>query len=316
MTLSLTFARPTEHTPISGMLLGGIAFALLTTVDTIFKLIAEGHPPYQILLVNGLFAVVPVILWALLTGGFERLGTARPGLQLLRGSISVMSGLAAIYAYSRLPLTSFYTIVFTGPLMVAALSAFWLGEKIEPIRWIAIVCGFAGVLVAMDPLISDTLHHGHSVLVGRAAAFVSVFCYTLSVIMIRRMRLGESNIAFSFWGYIACTLIGSGLWLIWGAPPLAISDYAHLMMSGLCAGIASICLMTAYHRSPVAVVAPFQYSQIFWGAVAGFIFWHSVPSSHLIFGAIIVAASGLFVIHREIRAKGADLSAAPIQGAE
>src|ERR1700732_4828801 len=107
---------------LSGMLLAAAAFALLTSVDTIFKLMTAGHPAYQILLINGSFAVIPIITAALLTGGVGRLHTDRPLLHLVRGSVSVASAFFAIYAYSRLPLANFYAIVFTGPLIVTALS--------------------------------------------------------------------------------------------------------------------------------------------------------------------------------------------------
>jgi drug/metabolite transporter (DMT)-like permease len=67
-------------------------------------------------------------------------------------------------------------------------------------------------------------------------------------------------------------------------------------------GIASICMMTAYHRTPVAQVAPFQYTQIIWGALAGYVMWQHVPSWHLLAGSAIIAVSGSFVIYREMRA--------------
>jgi drug/metabolite transporter (DMT)-like permease len=59
--------------------------------------------------------------------------------------------------------------------------------------------------------------------------------------------------------------------------------------------------MTAYHRSPVALVAPFQYTQIIWGALAGWLLWAQIPSLHLLAGAAIVASSGLYVIYCETR---------------
>src|SRR5690242_13346589 len=92
----------TEHSAISGMILAAAAFALLTSVDTIFKLISTGHPAYQILFINGLFALVPIMVWVMATGGIVRLRTVRPFQHLARGSTSVMSAFAAIYAYSRL----------------------------------------------------------------------------------------------------------------------------------------------------------------------------------------------------------------------
>jgi drug/metabolite transporter (DMT)-like permease len=300
VTMALAASR-SEHTPFAGMMLAAIAFALLTSVDTIFKIMAEGHPSYQILLVNGGFAAIPIVSWACLSGGIKRLHTGRPFLHLARGGISVVSAFCAIYAYSRLPLTGFYAIVFTGPLIVTAMSAFWLREKIDARRWLAIAAGFIGVLVVINPFATDAYHSSLATLAGRLAAILSVFCYALSVIMIRRMRLGESNLAFAFYGYIAAIVIGGTLFLLRGGPPMHPVDFAHLALSGFLAGTSSICLMTAYHRSPVALVAPFQYTQIFWGALAGWLIWSHVPDMHLVAGATIVAACGLYVIYREMR---------------
>jgi len=290
-----------QHTPLAGMALAAAAFAMLTLIDTIFKLMAEGHPAYQILFVNGGFAVIPIVGWALLTGGFERLYTSRPLLHLVRGAVSVVSAFCAIYAYSRLPLADFYAIVFSGPLIVTALSAFWLGEKIDPGRWLAIITGFLGVLLVAHPGEASLAAHGTAAMAGRLAALLSVFCYALSVIMVRHMRLGESNLAFSFFGYVAGLVIGGTILLFGKAPSLHMGDFAHLALSGFLAGVASICLMTAYQRSSVALVAPFQYTQIFWGALAGWLIWAQTPNRHLIAGAIIVAVSGLYVIYKEMR---------------
>ena len=298
-----------ERSSLSGMALAAVAFALLTSVDIIFKLLAiGGHPTFQILLINACFAMIPILLWTLATGGLSRLITARLPQHLARGATAVVSTFAAVYAYSRLPLTDFYAIMFAGPLVVTGLAAFWLGEHIEPARWAAIGLGFIGIIVVTNPLASPLLkvHHAAlnpheaAALMGRFAAFVSVFCYALSVIMIRRMRGAETNMSFSFYGFLACVLITGALSLLQGAPPMALNDIVRLAVSGTMAGVASICMMTAYHRTPVALVAPFQYTQIIWGALAGYLIWQHVPSHHLMAGSAIVAASGLYVIHREM----------------
>jgi drug/metabolite transporter (DMT)-like permease len=299
----------------SGMMLAALSFALSTAIDTIFKLISAGHPASQIILVNALFALLPVLGMAYLNGGLKRLHTARAAQHMARGIASVLSTLAAIYAYTRLPLTDFYAIVFAGPLLVTAMSAFWLGEKVEPSRWLAIIVGFAGIILVVNPFATTPAHPAtiedaaaltaaaHLATIGRFAAFISVFCYGLSVVMIRRMRVGESNLTFALYTYIASIVIGGTLMLIHGAPILHGGEIALLAFSGTLAGFASIALMTAYHRSPVALVAPFQYTQIIWGAVSGYFIWHQLPGLNLIEGAVIVAASGLFVIYREVTAR-------------
>ena len=290
-----------EHSSRTGMVLAATAFALLTSVDTIFKLLATGHPAYQILFINAFFALVPILTWTFITGGFVRLRTLRPMQHMARGSISVLSAFAAIYAYSRLPLTDYYAIVFAGPLIVTAMSAFWLEEKVDKARWSAILLGFIGILIVARPFDMNKELGDSELTIGRFAAFLSVFCYSLSAVVVRRMRLGETNMTFAFYGYISCLLITGFIFWLRGGPHLANSDIAHLALSGTLAGISSICLMTAYHRTPVALVAPFQYTQIMWGALAGYILWAHIPEQRLILGALLVAASGLFVIYREMR---------------
>lgn len=281
------------------MSLGAAAFALMTSVDTIFKLLAANHPAHEILFVNGVFALLPIVIWAQMTGGLGRLQTLRPARHMIRGAFSVMSAFAAIYAYSRLPLTDFYAIVFAGPLVVTALSSVWLGEKVGLARWAAIAAGFVGILIIASPPDGQTPEA--SMVAGRIAAFISVVCYALSVIMIRRMRLSESNLAFSFYGYLMALFISGAMIMLYGAPTLSGNDVGCLALSGTLAGISSICLITAYHRTPVALVAPFQYTQIIWGAVVGYALWAQMPEARLVMAATVVAACGLFVIYRELR---------------
>ena len=306
MTMALASSKPSsEPGTLSGMMLAAVAFALLTSVDTIFKMIALGdHPSYQILFVNGCFALIPVLTWSMLTGGVGRLRTIRLPQHFARGATSTLSAYAAIYAYSRLPLSNFYAFVFMGPLIVTALSAFWLGERIERERWFAVAVGLIGITVVTHLFgITSGGTASKEAVAGGFAAMLSVFCYSLSVITVRRMRVSENNLTFSFYGYLSSLSIGGVLYFIFGAPGFSISDIAHLAVSGTLGGIASICLMTAYHRTPVSLVAPFQYTQIIWGAVAGYFIWHHVPDMNLACGAVLVAASGLFVIYREVRVK-------------
>lgn len=301
-------SSPLDTQSLPGMALGALAFALMTGLDVIFKLMAMGHPAHQIIFANGCFALIPIFGWAMATGGLGRLRTVHPVHHGIRGIIAVLAAFSAIFAYSRLPLANFYAIVFTGPLIVTLLSAVFLKEPIDRERWIAIGGGFFGVLVVTHFFgglsnVSPTV----DVTAGRIAAFISVFCYALSVIIVRRMRLGESNVAFSLYGHLAAIIIGGAILALYGGPPLSPSDISLLALSGFLGGAATICLMTAYQRAPVALVAPFQYTQIVWGALAGYLLWGRVPDIYLVVGAVIVAACGLFVIYRETHTKEARL---------
>ncbi len=298
-----------EHHPLSGMMLGAVAFALCTAIDTVFKLMAGHHPSYQILVVNGLIALCPILLWTAVTGGLRRLHTSRLLLHLLRGGISTSSAYLAIYAYSHLHLTDFYAIIFAGPLMVATLSSVFLREAMGLHRVLAIIVGFSGVIVAFDPFQNVSAQGGVAdpdILLARFSALGAVACYAVSVVLIRHMRSRETNMTFSFYGYLASISVGLCILLIRHDPDLPMltgHDWRYLVTAGLMSGFSSIALMTAYHRTPAVLVAPFQYTQMIWAAVSGYVLWAHIPSLKLIVGAAIVAASGFYIIYSEMRPK-------------
>jgi drug/metabolite transporter (DMT)-like permease len=293
---------PTPHsTNRTGIVLGAFAFALLTGADTCFKLASPGHPAYQILTVSGVFALLLIFFRAATGGGAKLLGTSRPALHLLRAGVGVMSTFAGIYAYSHLALTDYYAIVFAGPLLVTALSALWLKEKVDRARWVAIAAGFCGVLVVANPFAASDAATPTDALIGRLAAGASIFCYAVSVIMVRRMRTGEQSMTFALFGYSVSIVGGLTLWLIFDTPPLGVGDVALLALGGCLGGAGTLCVMEAYYRAPAALVAPFQYTQIFWGALASYALWHLLPGPSLVAGAVIVAASGLFILRRDLR---------------
>jgi drug/metabolite transporter (DMT)-like permease len=117
------------------------------------------------------------------------------------------------------------------------------------------------------------------------------------------MRIGEACITFSFYGYLASVLTGFTLMAFHGAPPLNLLEIGMLALAGTLGAVGSLCLMESYYRASVAMIAPLQYTQLFWGALASYALWHIVPGPSLITGSAIVIASGLFLLHRDLRGK-------------
>ena len=287
-----------------GILLGTIAFALLTCVDTIFKLLMNGsHFAYELLFINGCFALVPILIWLFITNDFRALRTSQLPQHFARGVMGIMSALAAMYAYTRLPLADFYTIIFAGPLVATALSVLWLQEEVELTTWLAIIVGFGGVLIAFSPsLISRA---PNTLYLSYFSALISMLCYAISVTMVRFMRRGESNVSFSFYSYTTAICLCAFALIFNSRHEFLWHDFVLLMISGSLSGVASLCLMTAYHRAKVMLIAPFQYSQILWGIIAGYVLWAELPGVHMIASALMVTGSGIIVlwrIHRNLRA--------------
>ena len=292
---------PVLPNALRGSLLAAFSFALYSSADLILKLSAAGHPVAQLLTINGFFALLTIVTAALATGGLARLATRRLPQQVVRGLLGTLSGFCGVYAYSRIPLVDFYAILFSGPLLVAALAVLLLKERIDLSRWMAIIAGFCGVLVIVDPAALTAAVAGDNVMMGRGAALLCVTGYALSMLLVRRMRATESNLAFSFYGSVLMTSVAGCLWANEAATALTSSEIVALAASGILGGVAGLCLVTAYMRAPVALVAPFQYTQLLWGAFFGYVVFNNVPEARMLAGAVIVALSNMFLILYELR---------------
>lgn len=296
--MTATFLRRDTSETMSGILLAASSFAFSSGGDVIYKLLAAGHPSYQIMAVNSLFALIPVFLCVWWFGGARIIHTARPARHIMRAMLGLSSTLCGVFAFRYLPLTEVYAIIFAGPLLVTALSSRFLGEKVDRAGWLAIGGGFAGVLIVIAPAAMTTAQASQNFWLGRAAALLCVLFYALSVLMVRSMKSHETSLTFSVFGYGVAMTAGLVLWLLFGAPPLTAQELHMLVLAGLINSIGSLCLTEAYCRTPIALVAPFQYTQIVWGALAGFILWHNIPPPSLVAGAAVVMACGLFLLRK------------------
>jgi len=291
---------PANPRALRGSVLAASAFALYSSADTLLKLVSAGHSVAQVLTINGIFALLTILAATLATGGLTQLATRRWPQLLVRGVFGTISGFSGVYAFSRIPLVDFYAILFSGPLIVAALAVLLLKERIDLPRWAAIIAGFCGVLVVVDPAALGTAA-GNTVMLGRGAALLCVTGYALSMLIVRRMRATVSNVTFSFYSAAIMTSVAAGLWAAQGATALTNQELLELAFSGLLGGAASLLLTTAYMRAPVALVAPFQYTQLLWGAFFGYVVFNNVPEVRMLTGAVIVALSNMFIVFYEMR---------------
>jgi drug/metabolite transporter (DMT)-like permease len=226
-----------------------------------------------------------------LRGGLARLRTQQAKLHLLRWIVSLTGATALFWCYPRMPLADVYAIIFTAPLLITALSVPLLGERVGWRRWCAVLIGFAGVLVILDP--------GQGLLSALAllALFAAVM-HALNMILVR--KLGAAREPVEMLG-----LFGNGLTLIlmalvqpwiWQTP--TPFELALAALAGCIAGSGFLLLATAFRLAPAATIAPFQYSQMLYGVAAGFLLFDERPEPHVLVGAAIIIASGLYVLSR------------------
>ncbi len=260
-------------------------------MDTSIKWLSAGYPVHELLFTNALFALVPVAVTTLRRGGLARLRTERLHLHVLRGLLGMGGGFLGFYAYSQLPLADAYSFIFATPLLITALSVPILGESVGWRRWSAVAVGFVGVLIMLRPGVS-TIGPGSIAALGAA-------CFSAcAILLVRKLSATESTASIALYSNLTVVLVMATLLPFGGTLPSA-GDGLMMAAAGLIGGTALLVLISAYRRVPAALVAPFQYTQMLWAVLLGFLIWGDLPDPAKLLGALIVATSGLFVVYRE-----------------
>jgi drug/metabolite transporter (DMT)-like permease len=237
-----------------------------------------------------------VFLWALYAGGAGQLLRVRWSLHLLRGVLSVFMMLTFAYAIHELTLTRAYTLFFIAPLMIALLSTIMLKERIHGPQWLAIILGFAGVVIAMRPDAAGYRWLGTVAILGTA------FCYALSSVLVKVLGRTDSTQSMMFW--MTCMLaIGASVLtiLVPGWQPIVADDWPIIGGVAVTGAVGQWGITEAFKRAPAASVAPLEYSGLGWVMVIDLVVWTTLPEWHTLVGAAIIIGCGLYLVRYEVR---------------
>jgi S-adenosylmethionine uptake transporter len=274
-----------------GIAFAVLAFAIFSCADAAVKWLSATHSIFQIIFLSTLFAFVPVAALVRREGGLAVLRPRHPGLVALCPLLLAADMVLVFFAFTRLPLADAYTMLFTTPMLVTALSVRLLGERVGWRRWTAVAVGFGGVLIVLRPGFAD-LDLGH------VAALASSLFFALSLIVARRIGGSESGSTLLVSMMLALLVVTAPV------PPAVYvdstpADLAMLAAIGLLMGLGHLGLIQALRLAPSAVVAPFHYSQIVWAIVFGLLLFGNRPSPWVIAGSAVIIASGLYILWRE-----------------
>ena len=278
----------------------GIAFrvaamACMACLSAIVKWTgSRGVPVFEIILFRNLFAFVPLGLYVARTTGFEVLKTRRLGGHALRSVVGLTGMVCGFSAVQHLPLTEATALQFTSPLFMTALSAMLLSEKVGRHRWGAVLVGFVGVLVMARPI------PGQMNVTGVTLGILSALGAAGAMVAIRQIADTERGPTIVFYftlGGVLMGLVGSAFhWVV--PDPLTLGV---LVLGGLIGGVGQLLLTEALRQAPVGVIAPFDYTQLVWASALGLVIWGELPHPLTLIGAVLVAASGVYILHRELR---------------
>jgi len=198
------------------------------------------------------------------------------------------------WALQYLQLTVTSSIFFSVPLIIALASASFLGEKLPAGKWIAIVTGFAGVLVIVRPW-------GAEFHPAMLASVVNALLYAVFMMMTRRLAAYDSPETIQY-----LPAVGAAI----GLAPFAIAawetpdgwlEWTVACLMGVLGGLGHYLLALAHRYAPASVIAPFLYQQVIYMALFGYLVFGDVPSAWVWLGAAVVIGSGLYLFSREQR---------------
>ena len=206
---------------------------------------------------------------------------------------TVMTGVN-FWALQYLQLTVTTSIQFTVPILIALISATLLGEKLGAGRWIAIVAGFAGVLVIVRPG-SAEFHP------AMLAAVVNAIIYSIFMLMTRRLAAYDSPETIQYLPAVGAAIVLTPFAIAGWEWPDSWVEWTVACLLGVLGATGHHLLALAHRYARSAVLAPFVYQQVIYMTLFGYILFGDVPSAAVWIGAAIVVASGLYLFHRERR---------------
>lgn len=270
-----------------------VTYVFFAICDTCAKWMAlSGMPPMQVAF--GRYAVQFAFMAGLLLPryGLSSFKTKRPVLQMLRGlgllGMTAFNFMAVLY----LPLTVTSSIMFGMPLLITALSVPLLGEQVGWRRWLAIVIGFVGILIVVQPWDADF----HWAVFLSLASIVSAAFY---FILTRKLTATESTNSLQLYagliGTVCLLPFAVAAWT-WPNGPLA---WLIFLGVGAAAMIGHWISIIAHRYAPASVLAPFAYSQIIWMTLSSWLIFSQPPTIWLFVGGPIVIGSGLYIWLRE-----------------
>ena len=262
-------------------------------LDLCAKEILRSYSLEQFVFLRSAIGLVMLLLLSRQFGGTGNLKSKRWGWHLVRTMLAIGTMFGFFYGLARMPLVEALTLAFTAPLMMTALSVPMLGEHVGWRRWVAVTIGFAGVLLILRP-------GAQQVTLAHVAVLLASFFYACLAMTARKLAGTESSYSLSVYVImgpmlVSMVLLSSGNWQ---SPDLR--GWILFIVAGACSVIAWIGIIGGYRRAAPAMLAPFEYTALIGAAIAGYLFWGEVPDRWVVLGAIIIIASGLFVVYREV----------------
>jgi drug/metabolite transporter (DMT)-like permease len=275
---------------MSAFIYKSLSVLFFVLMSVCIKATGDHIPLFQVVFFRNFFALIP-LFFVIYFLKLKVTSINRYSLHFGRAIIGITAMSLFFISIRYVPLVEMQTISFSSVFFISILSVFFLGEKIGYRRIIAVIFGFIGVVIILNP--GSAIFSNYSFLPLIASFFLSI-----AVIFLKKILLTNNNI-LSVWVFTAfCTVISlffyNDSW-IW---PENI-DLIFMVASGILGFVAQICLTKSFQMADASLLAPLDFSSVIWSFIIGYIFFQEFISLNLLFGGMIIMMSVSYIFYRE-----------------
>jgi drug/metabolite transporter (DMT)-like permease len=293
-----------------GFALAGFTFWVMG--DTVIKIVGQSElPAYEMVAFLGLFMAICLTIYTTARGQAHVLLPHRLDRQLLRACLDLANNVGVVIALRHLSLTLFYILIFSAPILITLLSAVFLREGLAWRKGLAILAGFAGVVIAVNPF--GNAREGDWI--GYGACAVCVTCFSVNMVWSRVLTRTEHPESLAFFSGLVSAATGFSLMLLVHAAPLAELMRARLLAGlfgmGLFCALGTLCFYIAVKHTSAANVSQYHYTQLITGTLVTYLVWHTRPGLFVLMGGALIFASGLYIA---MSARSGIQAVAPLTG--
>jgi drug/metabolite transporter (DMT)-like permease len=280
--------------------LSGFTFWVLA--DSVIKVVGRSRlPAYEVIAFLGLFICGFLAAFAGVRHEIGVLWPTQPRRQVVRSCLDLVNNLCVVVALRHVTLTLFYILIFLAPMVITFLASVFLHEKIGVRKALAILVGFAGVVLAVNPFGSSRQGDW----VGFAACMVCVSCFSVNMVWSRVLTKTESPESLAFLSGIVMAVAGFSA-MLWHAELLSGRLFAALVGMGAFCSAGTVCFFVALKHTSASNVSQYHYTQLITGALVSYLVWHELPTAWMVLGGSLIIASGLYIAVLASRTRSVD----------
>ena len=293
----MTDAAERRQIPLRGILyMLATAVVVFPLLNASVKYLAADYSLVQIIWIRSVVHLLWMVLLFMPGLGLRLFATRRLKLQLARSLLQLAALTCFVVGLLYIPMTTATAIFFTGPLIVVALAASLLGERVGIRRWLAVLAGFIGALIIIRPGADGT--HWAVLLILASALF-----YAIYQVLTRRVADHDDFRVSAVYTILIALVVSSIAVPFFWETPVAWLDWLVFGGLGILGGLGHLFVIKAYTHGEASFVGPFDYGQLLGATIVGYLVFAEFPDLWTWVGAAVIVISGIYVARREALAR-------------